>query len=97
MYSKSSDMPFEEKIDRALKFDYSTNDIKDPNFLDKSQYGANSDIIDEYVLGGLELLYEKVSAISSAELMIVFMNETIDEIQSLVSHNRRELNKNTVE
>lgn len=84
LYSKSNDMSFEAKIDRALRYDYSTNDIKDPDLIEKSQYGDNSDLIDEFVLGGLELLYEKIASISSREAMIDFMKETMEEFQDLI-------------
>lgn len=86
LYSKPSTITFEKKIDRALRFDYTTNDINDPKLLDRSMYKENSDLIDEYVLGGLELLYEKINDISSIEAMIDFMKETIGEIQELTKH-----------
>lgn len=84
LYSKVDNLKFDEKIDRALRFDYSTNEVSDPELLEKSQYKNNSDLIDEFVLGGLELLHSKVESISSREGMIDFMNETIQEIRDAV-------------
>ncbi len=79
LYSKASDEPFDTRIDRALRYDYPTNDVNNDSLAEKSQYSENSKLIDEYVLGGLELLYEKISTISSQEAMIAFMNTTIYE------------------
>lgn len=84
LYDRSSNLSFEEKIDRALRYDFPTNDVKDPDLVAKSLYGDNSDLIDEYVLGGLELLYDKIISISSREAMIAFMRETLDEFQDLM-------------
>lgn len=84
LYSKRDEESFDSKIDSALRFDYSSEDTKDPVLLEKSQYKKNSDLIDEYVLGGLELLHQKIDEISSREAMIVFMKETLEEIQGLM-------------
>ena len=92
LYSKPSSIPFEQKVDRALRFDYTTNEISDPELLSKSLYKENSDFIDEYVLGGLELLYEKISEISSIEAMIDFMKETLEEIQELTKQKNTKSN-----
>ncbi len=89
LYSKPSATSFDEKIDLALRFDYTTNEISDPMLLNKSKYKENSDLIDEYVLGGLDLLYEKINDISSIEAMIDFMRETLEEIQTIVKSVRK--------
>lgn len=89
LYSKSSDIPFDRKIDLALRFDYTTNDVSDPILLEKSQYKNNSDFLDEYVLGGLELLHEKVLDVSSREQMIVCLNDIIQEMQTAVKNKRK--------
>ncbi len=89
LYSKSSDTSFERKIDLALRFDYTTNDVKDSVLLEKSQYKNNSDFLDEFVLGGLELLHEKVMDVSSREQMIVCLNEILQEMQNAVENKRK--------
>lgn len=77
LYSKASNESFETKIDRALRYDFTTNDVFDPDLKSKSKYKENSDIIDEYVLGGLELIHAKIMDMSSREALIDFMNDTI--------------------
>ena len=94
LYSKSSDGSFDKKIDSALRFDYTTNDVSDPDLLAKSQYKDNSDLIDEYVLGGLELLHDKVMDVSSREEMIVCMKGIIQEMQEAVKEKRKLFNAN---
>ncbi len=83
LYGNPTDTPFSEKIDNALRFDYPTNDVSNENLIAKSKYGDNSEIIDEYVLGGLELIHEKVMNISSPQEMISFMRETLNEFKEL--------------
>ena len=97
LYSKAGDLDFDKKIDSALRFDYTTNEVSDPDLLEKSQYKENSDLIDEYVLGGLELLHSKVESISSREAMIDFMNEALKEIQDAVKAKRVEQSDNKSE
>ena len=72
---------FEQKIDLALRFDYKTNDVSDPDLITQSRYKDNSDLVDQYVLGGLELIHEKVNNLSTPVAMISFMNETLEEFQ----------------
>lgn len=72
---------FEQKIDLALRFDYKTNDVSDPDLIAQSRYKDNSDLVDQYVLGGLELIYEKVNGIATPVAMISFMNDTLLEFQ----------------
>ena len=62
-----------ERMDDALRYDYPTNGFDDPVLIEKSKYGENSLLIEQYVLGGLELIYEKVSEISSKEEMVRFI------------------------
>lgn len=84
LFSKSSNTPFTSKMDNTLRFDYPTNDL-DPALAEKSQYGNNSDIIDGYVLGGLELIYNKVIRSSSYEETIEIMEEIVDEMKDVIS------------
>ena len=81
LYHRDSTQNFEDKIDCALRFDYPTNDIDDPNLISRSKYGDNSNLIDEYVLGGLDLIHEKVVATTSPQAMIDLMDEMIGEIK----------------
>lgn len=94
LYSKVDDTDFDKKIDRALRYDYPTNDVSDAELKEKSLYKENSDILDEYALGGLELLHSKVMEISSTEEMIAFMEDTLEEIQDAVK-SKRESVKNS--
>lgn len=63
-----------EKIDNALRFDYKVEEGVTPDAMaEKSKYDENSAIIDGYALGGLEVLYEKYSDVSSEEEVIRVM------------------------
>ena len=84
LFDKSSNVSFDKKIDNALRFDYSTNDVVDESLIEKSCYGKNSEIIDAYVLGGLELFYEKVSSATSPQSMIVILDEIINEFKDRI-------------
>ena len=97
LYSKAGNLEFDQKIDSALRFDYTTNEVSDPDLLEKSRYKENSDLIDEYVLGGLELLHSKVESISSREAMIDFMNDALKEIQDAVKSKKAERSNNKTE
>lgn len=89
LFDKTSNCTFEEKIDRALRFDYQASDATDEELKSKARYKENSDIIDEYVLGGLELLHSKISKINTSSDMIEFMNETIGEFQELIKKRKQ--------
>ena len=41
-------------------------------------------MIDEYVLGGLELLHSKISKLNSPSDIIEFMNDTLMELQDTI-------------
>lgn len=84
LYDRTSNCTFEEKIDRALRFDYQASDATDEGLKSKARYKENSDIIDEYVLGGLEELHSKISKINTSSDMIEFMSETLNDFQELV-------------
>ena len=81
LFHRDPGQSFEQKIDLALRFDYPTNDINDESLISRSKYGENSDLIDEYVLGGLELIHQKVVATTSPQAMIDLMDEMISEIK----------------
>lgn len=85
LFDKSKKKSFSEKIDDALRFDYSTNNVDDEDLIKKSLYGENTDLLEQYCLGGLELFYSKVSSISTPEAMMEFMDEVKEEFQELIS------------
>ncbi len=93
LYSKVDNKNFDEKIDRALRYDYKTNDVADPELKSKSLYKDNSDLIDEYALGGLELIHSKIMEISSTQAMISFMKEALKDIQDAVKPKQAQNNK----
>lgn len=84
LYDKTSNYTFEEKIDRALRFDYQASDAIGEELKSKAKYKENGELIDEYVLGGLELLHSKVVKINSYSDMVEFMDETLGELQAMV-------------
>ncbi len=88
LYSKSPGSSYDAKIDAALRFDYTTNDVNDPILLEKSHYKENSDLLDEYVLGGLELLHEKIMDVSSREQMVLCLQDILKEMQDAVKEKR---------
>lgn len=85
LFDKTPGVSFEEKVDNALRFDYSTNDVIDECLIEKSRYGKNSELIDAYVLGGLELIHEKVISATSPQSMIAILDEIMDEFREGMS------------
>ena len=81
LFDKSSDKPFEDKVDDALRYDFSTNYEPDMERASKSRYADHSDLVDEYVLGGLELIHRKVVATNSNLSLIELFNEIIDDFE----------------
>lgn len=88
LFNKASNDSFSDKIDNALRFDYTTNDVIDEDLIEKSRYGSNSDLIDEYVLGGLELIHSKVIETTSPQAMVELIDEMIIELQQELEHKR---------
>lgn len=91
LFDKSSGVPFQEKIDNALRYDYPTNDVSDEGLIEKSRYGANSELIDAYVLGGLELIHEKVMRVTSPQDMIAVLDEIMNEFKEKVDQSDGDL------
>jgi len=81
LFDKSSGVTFQERVDNALRFDISTNDVTDIGLIEKSRYGENSELVDSYVLGGLELIHEKVMGATSPQDAIVILGEIMDEFK----------------
>lgn len=81
LFDKTSGASFSDKIDNALRFDYSTNEVVDEELIEKSRYGINSDLIDEYVLGGLELIHSKVMGTTSPQAMVDVLEEIITDLE----------------
>ena len=88
LFNRATSESFSEKIDNALRFDYSTNDVADEDLIEKSRYGDNSDLIDEYVLGGLELIHDKVMETTSPQAMIDLLDEILSELQQELKRKR---------
>ena len=84
LFDKTSNCTFEEKIDRALRFDFQASDVTDDELKSKAKYKENGEIIDEYVLGGLELIHSKISKFNSSSDIIEFMNDTLKEFQDTI-------------
>ena len=84
LFDRTSNRSFSDKVDNTLRFDYPTNDVSDEELIERSCYGDNSDLIDEYVLGGLELIYNKVIETASVQGMIGLMDDMIAEVQQAV-------------
>ena len=91
LFDKSSNVSFTDKVDNALRFDYSTNDVTDEGLIEQSRYGINSELIDEYVLGGLDLIHSKVMKTTSSQAMIVLLDEIILEVQQELDRKKKEL------
>ena len=77
LFDKTSNCTFEEKIDRALRFDFQASDVTDDELKSKAKYKEN-------VLGGLELLHSKISKFNSSSDIIEFMNDTLKEFQDTI-------------
>lgn len=77
----SSDNTFEQKIERALKYDIPVSEESVEAVKNKSTYSLNTELFNEYVLGGLTLLYEKFGDKKNEDLILALI-ESKNEIQN---------------
>lgn len=88
LFDKSRGMSVEERVDDALRFDYSTNNVDDEDLIAKSRYGEHTDLLDQYALGGLDLFYHQVAAITTKEGFVEFMQKQMEEFSEIVENVR---------
>ena len=72
---KTRGLTFEEKVDYALRFDALPENESDEYMVHHSKYNANTELIHNFALGGLNLFYQKVSEPKTPEDLIYFMSE----------------------
>lgn len=85
LFDEKNHPDFPTRVDYALRFDFPTNDVTNEELRNKSKYGENGTIIDEYVLGGLEYIHEKIMDSSSPKDVIHFMMGMKEELLEVVN------------
>lgn len=69
----SRNMTSEQRIDSAMRYDFPKEDGIVQELNDKSMYDRNTELFNQYVLGGLTLIYDKVSSLKSMEDYLTFV------------------------
>lgn len=79
MSDRSDNSTFKERLDRALRYDYSPDDTDIPELKEKSYYNRNTELFDQYALGGIEEIYLKLIEKQNPEDILDFMKRYIDD------------------
>lgn len=87
LFDKNLRPDFSTRVDYALRFDFSVNNVTNEDLRLKSKYGENSALVDSYVLGGLEFIHEYIMEAASPKdviyLMIKMKDEYLEALDSL--------------
>ena len=85
LFTESSrGLSFKEKIDYILRFDLPYDEHTPQELLDKSKYDQNTELFNQYALGGISLIYEKLTAASSREDLIQIMLDIKEEYMDAI-------------
>ncbi len=88
LFDRSSEDSFDEKMDNALRFDYPVDDVDDEYLITKSKYGENSDLLEQYCYGGMDLFHSDISSIHTPEAMLEYMDGIYKEFKELLEKMR---------
>ena len=78
-------LSFEEKVDAALRFDMPIDDDADEFMKVHSKFNSNTELLNQFALGGLDLFYSKVVECDTTESLIYFMRETEEQLRKALS------------
>lgn len=81
LMDKSRGYTLEEKVDAALRFDIPVEDDSDDFIKQHSKFSSNTELINGYALGGLELFYNKISECDTTESLIFMMRESEENLK----------------
>lgn len=83
-------LPFEDRVDYAMRFDIIPDDDSDEFMKQNSKYNANTELIHSFALGGLNLFYEKISTLQKTpEDLIYFMLDFKNEFEESINNSQR--------
>ena len=76
----------EEKVDAALRFDIPIEDDSDEYIKQHSKYNSNTELINMYALGGLELFYNSISECDTTESLIYRIKESEENLRKSLGY-----------